>query len=167
MRIVNYLDLTLNLANGTYRPYHKPYNIINYTSTNSLTIHQISSRKSPSQSKQDFQHVMQRRSIQRISSILRSRSSKIWVQPQIKVPTTPTPATTSYTQQTENVRSSSSIHHTTKTSLQTSANSSSTSFKHTSLKSTNSTKYSTKTTSSLVTAAYPTSTPSSTHTTTK
>ena len=32
------------------------------------------------------------------SSILRRRSSKIWVQPQIKVPTTPTPATTSYTQ---------------------------------------------------------------------
>ena len=30
MKIVNYLDLTLNLANGTYRPYHKPDNIINY-----------------------------------------------------------------------------------------------------------------------------------------
>jgi len=29
-KIVNYLDLTLNLANGTYRPYHKPDNIINY-----------------------------------------------------------------------------------------------------------------------------------------
>ena len=30
MKIVNYLDLTLDLTNGTYRPYHKPDNIVNY-----------------------------------------------------------------------------------------------------------------------------------------
>jgi len=30
IKTVNYLDLTLNLTNGTYRPYHKPDNIINY-----------------------------------------------------------------------------------------------------------------------------------------
>ena len=30
MKIVNYLDVTLNLNDGTYRPYQKPDNIIQY-----------------------------------------------------------------------------------------------------------------------------------------
>ena len=31
MKIVNYLDVTFNLNDGTYRPYQKPDNIIQYT----------------------------------------------------------------------------------------------------------------------------------------
>ena len=30
MKIVNYLDVTFNLNDGTYRPYQKPDNIIQY-----------------------------------------------------------------------------------------------------------------------------------------
>ena len=30
LRIVNYLDVTLNLNNGSFKPYHKPDNIIQY-----------------------------------------------------------------------------------------------------------------------------------------
>ena len=29
-KIVNYLDVTLNLTNGTYKPYHKPDDETNY-----------------------------------------------------------------------------------------------------------------------------------------
>ena len=30
LRIVNYLDVTVNLDNGSFRSYHKPHNIIQY-----------------------------------------------------------------------------------------------------------------------------------------
>ena len=30
-KIVNYLDITLNRNDGTYKPYHKAVNIIQYT----------------------------------------------------------------------------------------------------------------------------------------
>ena len=35
MNIVNYLDVTLNLNNGSYRPYKKPNEEANYTHVNS------------------------------------------------------------------------------------------------------------------------------------
>ena len=46
MRVVNYLDVTFNLNDGTYRPYQKPDNIIQYMRVKSNlfpnTIKQIS-----------------------------------------------------------------------------------------------------------------------------
>ena len=35
MKIVNYLDVTFNLNDGTYRPYQKPDNIIQYINVES------------------------------------------------------------------------------------------------------------------------------------
>ena len=35
LKIVNYLDVTLNLNNGSFRPYHKPGDIIHYISIES------------------------------------------------------------------------------------------------------------------------------------
>ena len=34
-KVVNYLDITLNLNNGTHKPYHKPDNEVNYVHVNS------------------------------------------------------------------------------------------------------------------------------------
>ena len=35
MKIVNYLDVTFDLNTGTFKPYHKPGNEINYVNVNS------------------------------------------------------------------------------------------------------------------------------------
>ena len=35
LRIVNYLDVTLNVNDGSFRPYHKPDDIIQYINKNS------------------------------------------------------------------------------------------------------------------------------------
>ena len=35
VKIVDYLDVTLNLTNGTFKPYHKPDNITSYIHTQS------------------------------------------------------------------------------------------------------------------------------------
>ena len=39
MKIVNYLDVTLNLNDGSYRPYEKPNEETNYIHVNSDHIH--------------------------------------------------------------------------------------------------------------------------------
>ena len=44
MKVVNYLDVTFNLSDGTYKPYTKPNNEIKYTKTQ--PIHKVSSGKS-------------------------------------------------------------------------------------------------------------------------
>ena len=36
-KIVNHLDITLNLKDGTFRPYHKPDDQIEYIHTKSIT----------------------------------------------------------------------------------------------------------------------------------
>ena len=45
MKIVNYLDVTFNLNDGTYKPYTKPNNEMKYI-IKTQTIHQVSSGKS-------------------------------------------------------------------------------------------------------------------------
>ena len=45
IKVVNYLDVTFYLSDGTYKPYTKPNNEIKYIHKNS-TIHQVSSGKS-------------------------------------------------------------------------------------------------------------------------
>ena len=35
MKVVNYLDVTLDLNNGTFKPYHKPDNEVNYVHVHS------------------------------------------------------------------------------------------------------------------------------------
>ena len=37
-RIINYLDVTPNLNNGSFRPYHKPDNFIHYITKNLTTL---------------------------------------------------------------------------------------------------------------------------------
>ena len=44
MKVVNYLDVTFDLSDGTYKPYTKPNNEIKYTKTQ--PIHKVSSGKS-------------------------------------------------------------------------------------------------------------------------
>ena len=79
LKIVDYLDVTLNLLNNTYKPFFKPNNEINY-------IHKESNHP-PSKIKQvPFSIKSRLSSLSSSEKILPRSTKKIWIWLQIKIP---------------------------------------------------------------------------------